>query len=55
MQWPAIKQAQSQKRIQIRSDGSEAFVRTNTLAVTAGACLSPKGEFAQELERISRV
>ncbi|MCI5568477.1 MAG: hypothetical protein MR372_01325 [Lachnospiraceae bacterium] len=31
-------------------DDSEASVKSCTLATKAGACLSPKGEFAQEPE-----
>ena len=31
-------------------DGREASVGSCTLATKAGACLSPKGEFAQEPE-----
>ena len=34
-------------------DDSEASVGSCTLATKAGACLSPKGEFAQEPEWIS--
>ena len=41
--------------MQISCDDSEVFAAASTLAATAGACLSPKGEFAQEPERISRV
>ena len=33
-------------------DRYENFVARNTLSANAGACLSPKGELAQEHERI---